>query len=153
MCDSLPGDVRFAVARFTHHHFRRVLLILWWGWRWWWGVCVLRVCCWGVGDGWRRFCGFFGGDGVNGCGVDAGDGKSGVTMATRTAMRYVSRRLSSSGRVLSEEEKAAENVYIKVELNFDTRLVIFIQQSCGNCCMFGCICNILFMMINPPPSP
>ncbi|CAA2960819.1 uncharacterized protein At2g27730, mitochondrial-like isoform X2 [Olea europaea var. sylvestris] len=34
-------------------------------------------------------------------------------MATRTAMRYVSRRLSSSGRVLSEEEKAAENVYIK----------------------------------------
>ncbi|CAI9761563.1 unnamed protein product [Fraxinus pennsylvanica] len=28
-------------------------------------------------------------------------------------MRYVSRRLSSSGRVLSEEEKAAENVYIK----------------------------------------
>ncbi|KAL2485583.1 Uncharacterized protein Adt_30339 [Abeliophyllum distichum] len=38
---------------------------------------------------------------------------SGVSMATRTAMRYVSRRLSSSGRVLSEEEKAAENVYIK----------------------------------------
>ncbi|GFZ07288.1 copper ion binding protein [Actinidia rufa] len=34
-------------------------------------------------------------------------------MATRIAARYVSRRLSSSGRVLSEEEKAAENVYIK----------------------------------------
>ncbi|KAI3461287.1 hypothetical protein Pfo_017950 [Paulownia fortunei] len=34
-------------------------------------------------------------------------------MATRIAARYVSRRLSSSGKVLSEEEKAAENVYIK----------------------------------------
>ncbi|KAI3518821.1 hypothetical protein L1887_07639 [Cichorium endivia] len=34
-------------------------------------------------------------------------------MATRQAFRYVSRRLSSSGKILSEEEKAAENVYIK----------------------------------------
>uniref|UniRef100_A0A5B7AKH2 Copper ion binding n=1 Tax=Davidia involucrata TaxID=16924 RepID=A0A5B7AKH2_DAVIN len=34
-------------------------------------------------------------------------------MATRIAVRYVSRRLSSSGKILSEEEKAAENVYIK----------------------------------------
>ncbi|XP_076921362.1 uncharacterized protein At2g27730, mitochondrial-like [Bidens hawaiensis] len=34
-------------------------------------------------------------------------------MATRQAFRYVSRRFSSSGKVLSEEEKAAENVYIK----------------------------------------
>ncbi|XP_057472524.1 uncharacterized protein At2g27730, mitochondrial [Actinidia eriantha] len=34
-------------------------------------------------------------------------------MATRISARYVSRRFSSSGRVLSEEEKAAENVYIK----------------------------------------
>nr|GMC74925.1 Copper ion binding isoform 1 [Ipomoea batatas] len=34
-------------------------------------------------------------------------------MATRNALRYVSRRFSSSGKVLSEEEKAAENVYIK----------------------------------------
>ncbi|XP_028756802.1 uncharacterized protein At2g27730, mitochondrial-like [Neltuma alba] len=36
-------------------------------------------------------------------------------MATRMAARFVSRRLYSSGngRVLSEEEKAAENVYIK----------------------------------------
>ncbi|KAK6141702.1 hypothetical protein DH2020_000404 [Rehmannia glutinosa] len=34
-------------------------------------------------------------------------------MATRIAARYVSRRLSSSGKVLGEEEKAAENVYIK----------------------------------------
>ncbi|KAK4358578.1 hypothetical protein RND71_020807 [Anisodus tanguticus] len=34
-------------------------------------------------------------------------------MAARNAFRYVSRRLSSSGKVLSEEEKAAENVYIK----------------------------------------
>ncbi|KAA8544250.1 hypothetical protein F0562_022262 [Nyssa sinensis] len=34
-------------------------------------------------------------------------------MATRIAVRYVSRRLSSSGKILSEEEKAAENVYVK----------------------------------------
>ena len=34
-------------------------------------------------------------------------------MASRVAARYVSRRLSSSGKVLGEEEKAAENVYIK----------------------------------------
>ncbi|CAI9781427.1 unnamed protein product [Fraxinus pennsylvanica] len=40
-------------------------------------------------------------------------GKFGVSMATRTVVRHVSRRFSSSGKVLSEEEKAAENVYIK----------------------------------------
>ncbi|KAJ9188663.1 hypothetical protein P3X46_000038 [Hevea brasiliensis] len=34
-------------------------------------------------------------------------------MATRLAARYVSRRFSSGGKILSEEEKAAENVYIK----------------------------------------
>ncbi|XP_039059769.1 uncharacterized protein At2g27730, mitochondrial-like [Hibiscus syriacus] len=35
-------------------------------------------------------------------------------MATRTAVRYISRRFSSgSGKILSEEEKAAENVYIQ----------------------------------------
>ncbi|XP_050219448.1 uncharacterized protein At2g27730, mitochondrial [Mercurialis annua] len=34
-------------------------------------------------------------------------------MATRLAVRYVSRRFSSGGRMLSEEEKAAENIYIK----------------------------------------
>ncbi|KAF8403310.1 hypothetical protein HHK36_011412 [Tetracentron sinense] len=34
-------------------------------------------------------------------------------MAIRVAARYVSRRLSSNGKILSEEEKAAENVYIK----------------------------------------
>ncbi|XP_073135393.1 uncharacterized protein At2g27730, mitochondrial [Henckelia pumila] len=35
-------------------------------------------------------------------------------MASRNAFRYVvSRRMSSSGKVLSEEEKAAENIYIK----------------------------------------
>ncbi|XP_020702005.1 uncharacterized protein At2g27730, mitochondrial [Dendrobium catenatum] len=34
-------------------------------------------------------------------------------MAARIASRYLVRRLSSSGKVLSEEEKAAENVYIK----------------------------------------
>lgn len=33
-------------------------------------------------------------------------------MATRIAARYISRRLSS-GKILSEEEKAAENIYIK----------------------------------------
>ncbi|GER40917.1 copper ion binding [Striga asiatica] len=36
-----------------------------------------------------------------------------VTMASRIAARYISRRFSSGGKVLSEEEKAAENVYIK----------------------------------------
>ncbi|XVE79231.1 hypothetical protein DITRI_Ditri14bG0041200 [Diplodiscus trichospermus] len=34
-------------------------------------------------------------------------------MATRMAARYISRRFSNGGRILSEEEKAAENVYIK----------------------------------------
>ncbi|TYI10079.1 hypothetical protein ES332_A09G116600v1 [Gossypium tomentosum] len=35
-------------------------------------------------------------------------------MATRMAVRYVSRRFSSgSGKILSEEEKAAENIYIQ----------------------------------------
>ncbi|KAL5721245.1 hypothetical protein ACHQM5_013830 [Ranunculus cassubicifolius] len=34
-------------------------------------------------------------------------------MATRIAARYVSRRLSSGGKIFSEEEKAAENIYIK----------------------------------------
>ncbi|KAI8573458.1 hypothetical protein RHMOL_Rhmol01G0279400 [Rhododendron molle] len=34
-------------------------------------------------------------------------------MATRLAARYVPRRLMSKGKVLGEEEKAAENVYIK----------------------------------------
>ncbi|KAG0498527.1 hypothetical protein HPP92_003218 [Vanilla planifolia] len=34
-------------------------------------------------------------------------------MAARVACRYLVRRFSSGGRVLSEEEKAAENVYIK----------------------------------------
>lgn len=36
-----------------------------------------------------------------------------IAMATRIAARFVSRRFSSSGKVLSEEEKAAENIYIK----------------------------------------
>ncbi|KAM7274093.1 hypothetical protein ACFE04_028757 [Oxalis oulophora] len=34
-------------------------------------------------------------------------------MASRIAARYIPRRFSSGGKVLSEEEKAAENVYIK----------------------------------------
>ncbi|XP_062016536.1 uncharacterized protein At2g27730, mitochondrial [Rosa rugosa] len=34
-------------------------------------------------------------------------------MASRLAARFFSRRMSSSGKILSEEEKAAENVYIK----------------------------------------
>jgi len=37
-----------------------------------------------------------------------------ITMATRNALRIVSRRFSS-GKVLSEEERAAENVFIKVK--------------------------------------
>ncbi|KAL9268984.1 hypothetical protein AKJ16_DCAP23041 [Drosera capensis] len=36
-----------------------------------------------------------------------------TTMATRIAARYITRRLSTGGKVLNEEEKAAENVYIK----------------------------------------
>ncbi|KAK7855127.1 uncharacterized protein CFP56_029795 [Quercus suber] len=36
-----------------------------------------------------------------------------IAMATRIATRFVSRRFSSGGKVLSEEERAAENVYIK----------------------------------------
>lgn len=35
-------------------------------------------------------------------------------MATRNALRIVSRRFSS-GKIFSEEEKAAENVFIKVK--------------------------------------
>ncbi|KAK9727011.1 hypothetical protein RND81_05G251900 [Saponaria officinalis] len=34
-------------------------------------------------------------------------------MAGRAAFRQISRRFSGSGKILSEEEKAAENVYIK----------------------------------------
>ncbi|KAL8094292.1 uncharacterized protein At2g27730, mitochondrial-like [Apium graveolens] len=34
-------------------------------------------------------------------------------MSSRVLARFVSRRFSSSGKILSEEEKAAENVYIK----------------------------------------
>ncbi|KAH9620042.1 hypothetical protein KSS87_002017 [Heliosperma pusillum] len=34
-------------------------------------------------------------------------------MAGRAALRSIARRFSSSGKILSEEEKAAENVYIK----------------------------------------
>ncbi|PIA31362.1 hypothetical protein AQUCO_05000031v1 [Aquilegia coerulea] len=34
-------------------------------------------------------------------------------MAARISSRYVSRRLSSGGKMLSEKKKAAENVYIK----------------------------------------
>ncbi|KAK1288870.1 Uncharacterized protein QJS10_CPB19g00406 [Acorus calamus] len=37
-----------------------------------------------------------------------------ATITSRAAARFVSRRFSSgSGKILSEEEKAAENVYIK----------------------------------------
>lgn len=43
-----------------------------------------------------------------------------ITMAGRVAARYISRRFSSGGKVLNEEEKAAENVYIKV-LSFPFR--------------------------------
>ena len=41
-----------------------------------------------------------------------------AAMAARTAARFVQRRLlSSGGKVLGEEEKAAENVYIKVQIS------------------------------------
>ncbi|XP_052480034.1 uncharacterized protein LOC105804623 isoform X2 [Gossypium raimondii] len=40
---------------------------------------------------------------------------SSTTMATRMSVRYVSCRFSSgSGKILSEEEKAAENIYIQM---------------------------------------
>ena len=48
-------------------------------------------------------------------------------MASRTAVRNFSRRFSSSGKVLSEEEKAAENVYIKV---------MFLQLLMCTCVLF-----------------
>lgn len=48
-----------------------------------------------------------------------------IAMAARIAARYVARRLSSGGKVLSEEEKAAENVYIKVlPTSLDLSLVL-----------------------------
>lgn len=41
-----------------------------------------------------------------------------AAMAARTAARFVQRRLLSSGKkVLGEEEKAAETVYIKVQIS------------------------------------
>ncbi|RRT72481.1 hypothetical protein B296_00034515 [Ensete ventricosum] len=46
-------------------------------------------------------------------------------MAARVAARYVVRRLSSGGKVLSEEEKAVENVYIKVLSPSDLSGLIF----------------------------
>lgn len=38
-----------------------------------------------------------------------------IMATTRSAIRFVSRRFSN-GKVLSEEEKAAENVFIKVNM-------------------------------------
>ncbi|CAI0398316.1 unnamed protein product, partial [Linum tenue] len=38
---------------------------------------------------------------------------SGIMAFRSSAMRFISRRFSSGGKVLGEEEKAAENVYIK----------------------------------------
>lgn len=55
-----------------------------------------------------------------------------VAMATRIAVRYVSRRLSSSGKILSEEERAAENVYIKVLSGFFTSSLLL-------------LCSLLFL--------
>lgn len=53
----------------------------------------------------------------------------------RTAARHVSRRLSSSGKVLSEEEKAAENVYIKVNRTpFSIFPLSFQSVFCGWVC-------------------
>lgn len=45
-------------------------------------------------------------------------------MAGRVGTRHVARRFfSSGGKVLSEEEKAAENVYIKVSFDFLFHLI------------------------------
>lgn len=50
-------------------------------------------------------------------------------MAMRIAARYVPRRLSSSGKILSEEEKAAENVYIKVGTTFCSHTLLLYNFS------------------------
>ena len=54
-------------------------------------------------------------------------------MASRMAARFVPRRFSSSGKVLSEEEKAAENVYIKVIYKFPGYFLL-----CFSFELFGC---------------
>lgn len=56
-------------------------------------------------------------------------------MASRIAVRNFSRRFSSSGKVLSEEEKAAENVYIKV---------MFLQLLMCTCVLFVSGCFLSF---------
>lgn len=50
-------------------------------------------------------------------------------MAMRIAARYVSRRLSSSGKIFSEEEKAAENIYIKVGTTFCSHTLLLYNFS------------------------
>ncbi|KAH9659861.1 F1F0-ATPase inhibitor protein [Citrus sinensis] len=52
-------------------------------------------------------------------------------MASRIAVRNFSRRFSSSGKVLSEEEKAAENVYIK--FRFYMNAVTLMQTKVLTC--------------------
>ncbi|PQQ15148.1 uncharacterized protein Pyn_31899 [Prunus yedoensis var. nudiflora] len=50
-------------------------------------------------------------------------------MASRMAARFVTRRLSSSGKVLGEEEKAAEAVYIKRELTWSGSNIPLVQYQ------------------------
>ncbi|KAK9185638.1 hypothetical protein WN943_025995 [Citrus x changshan-huyou] len=50
-------------------------------------------------------------------------------MASRIAVRNFSRRFSSSGKVLSEEEKAAENVYIKAIWLKEIELIIVFRSN------------------------
>lgn len=75
-----------------------------------------------------------------------------LKMAARIAARYVSRRLSTGGKVLAEEEKAAENVYIKVYPSmfplWYNMLLFFLS---GYCCVsfiwvcFICKCGLDFV--------
>lgn len=57
-------------------------------------------------------------------------------MASRMAARFVSRRFSSSGKILSEEEKAAENVYIKAIFDFLSVINFWIYHFLN--LRFGC---------------
>lgn len=68
-------------------------------------------------------------------------------MATRiAAVRYISRRLSSSGKVLGEEEKAAENIYIKVPISPHFLPLVLIDLNL-------ILCLSLFMLLIPISVP
>ncbi|KAG6468662.1 hypothetical protein ZIOFF_073352 [Zingiber officinale] len=63
-------------------------------------------------------------------------------MAAKIAARYVARRLSSGGKVLSEEEKAAENVFIKA-VPLGTVCMI---QSCAQYLSLSTSSLLLYML-------